>query len=111
VARVTTLDAQIKFLAPVLNQFSVPGATVNSNGATPVSTIVKKYDGHTYLFAQADMTPLGASAGTQTITVPGVSVGQGIQLLLGENRTLTAGSNGTITDRYAGGQLHIYKIG
>jgi hypothetical protein len=97
---VTTVDAQIKSLAPVLNSPTVTSGTSASSG---IRTMVK-WDGHNlYVFAGA--TDAGS---TGQIDIP--CVGDATATVIGENRTLSV-TTGTLRDQFADrNAIHIYRI-
>ena len=89
---VRTNDAEISALAPWLNQPNQPGVKVKSTRGVPVTTMLKKYSGRTYLFAMADGNGslLNSGSTTATISVPG-SV--------------------AVTDTFGPYQVHVYQMG
>jgi hypothetical protein len=99
---VTTLDAQITALAPVLNAPFADGVATASTG---VDLSTKWYNGHFYVFAGSNQVAsqkatfsLPCVGNTATVTV------------LNENRTIKM-SGGTFTDTYADGNAyHLYRI-
>jgi hypothetical protein len=100
-AVVTTVDSQIKALAPVLNAPFADGV-VKGSGGVDVST--KWYNGHFYVLAGAN----NASGGTGTFTLP--CVGGASVTVLNENRTLPI-ANGAFSDKFADGNaVHIYRL-
>jgi hypothetical protein len=100
-AVVTTVDSQIKALAPVLNAPFADGV-VKGSGGVDVST--KWYNGHFYVLAGANT----ASGGTGTFTLP--CVGGASVTVLNENRTLPI-ANGAFSDKFADGNaVHIYRL-
>jgi hypothetical protein len=103
-----SIDAELTSLAPELNTPSSTGVTVSSTNGIPVTTMLKEYNGHTYLFAMADGNSTYQNSGntTATITVPGVD--NGTATVIDESRTVTA-SNNVITDSFTPYQVHIYE--
>ena len=101
-------DAEITSLAPWLNAPNQSGVTVTSTGGIPVTTMLKTYNGHTYLFAQADGTSSNVNSGatTATITVP---VSSGTAAVYDESRSVSD-AGGTITDSFSAYQVHIYEL-
>lgn len=100
-AVVTTVDSQIKTLAPVLNAPFADGVVKGSRG---VDVSAKWYNGHFYLLAGANT----ASGGTATFTLP--CVGGASVTVLNENRTLPI-ANGAFSDRFADGNaVHLYRL-
>ena len=104
-AGVAAVNAQITELAPVLNTQSVAnGVTAaSSNAATPAAVMLKRFDGHTYLFAVA-MRP-GKTAATFSLR----DFGDAEVEVIGENRTLAA-TAGKFQDEFSDYAVHIYKI-
>jgi hypothetical protein len=97
---VTSVDAQIKQLAPVLN---APTVTSGTSNAGPIRTMVKWQGGNFYVFAGAD-----AVASTSNVTIP--CVGNATATVLGENRSVPV-SGGTLTDNFTDpNAVHIYRI-
>jgi hypothetical protein len=62
----------ISALAPWLNSPSLSGVSVTSTGGIPIVTMLKEYNGQTYLFAFADGNSSHPYSGstTATITLP-----------------------------------------
>jgi len=104
---VSIINAQITTLAPVLNTQSVGNGvtTISSNSLIPVDTMLKRYDGHTYLFA-VSMRPGTTIA---SFTLRDFSVSASAQVL-GESRIITV-RNGLFQDSFTDYSVHIYKIG
>jgi hypothetical protein len=96
---VTSVDQQIKSLAPVLNApFVNGGRTVTG----PVEHMVKLSGGNLYVFAA------GRSAGNMNFSMP--CVGNATATVIGESRTIPI-SSGSFTDSFADGNaVHIYRI-
>jgi hypothetical protein len=101
---VAAIDAQVTALAPVLNSPTVPsGVSVSSPGTTPISTMVKQYNGSTYMFAAAMLN----NPGTASFTLPNVT--SGAAQVLGENRQLTVVGGG-FQDAFVGYGVHLYQV-
>lgn len=99
-AAVGELNAQITALAPVLN---APTATSGWSQGPGTRTLVKRWDGHFYLFAGAE-----SRAVTATFSVP--CVGNATVTVLHEDRTIPM-TDGSFTDAFAdGNSVHIYRI-
>jgi hypothetical protein len=100
-AAVGTANAQIKALAPVINGPFASGY-VTTDQATNVSTMVKYYQSHFYIFA----VPHASGSRPTVFTVKsGTSV-----TVLNENRTLPI-TNNTFTDTFADeNTVHIYLV-
>jgi hypothetical protein len=104
VSAVTSINAQITTLAPVLNSPTIAsGIRVSSPETTPISTMVKRYNGSTYVFAVAMLN----NAGAVTFTLPNIQTGS--VKVLGETRQLTV-SGGVFQDAFAGYGVHLYQI-
>lgn len=97
------LNAQIKALAPVLNQptATCPTTVTSSNLEVPIDHMTKIMGKSSYVFA-ASMRE-GSTKGTFT-----VAAGKRVTVV-GENRTLPI-SGGTFTDDFADFEVHIYRI-
>ena len=101
VTMVTSVDAQIKQLAPVLNAPTV--ATGVSNNPA-IRAMVKWQGGNFYVFAASMDT--GATQGT--VNIP--CVGNATATVLGENRSVPM-LNGSFSDAFANGDaVHIYRV-
>jgi hypothetical protein len=96
---VTSVDAQIKSLAPALN-----GPSVDSWSTTgDVETSVKWANGHFYVMA-------GAKTGATSMTFSMPCVGDASAVVDGESRSVAV-SNGSFTDSFADKTtIHIYRI-
>jgi hypothetical protein len=105
-AAVTAINRQINELAPVLNSPTVTNAVkVNSSNAdVPVATLVKRYEGVTYLFT------VGMRNGetSATFTLAGITGEKSLEVI-GENRTLIA-KDGTFTDHFDPWEVHLYRL-
>jgi len=100
-ARITTLNAQITRLAPVLNAPRVDGLTTVSGA---VDTLTKWSNGSLYVFA-GNQT---AASTTARISLP--CVGNATITVLDENRTIPM-SSGVFTDSFANDtSYHLYRI-
>ena len=96
---VTSVNAQIKSLAPVLNS---PFVTSGHSASSSIEHMVKWDGSNFYVFAAA------RSGGNATFSMP--CVGNATATVLGENRTV-AMTNGSFTDSFADGNaVHIYRI-
>lgn len=105
-AAVKDINSQVISLAPVINTQSVGnGVTTSSNDANiPVDTMLKRYNGYTYLFA-VSMRPGSTMA---TFTLRDFPSGASAEVL-GENRSISV-SNGVFQDSFTDYSVHIYKI-
>jgi len=106
VKAVTSLNAQIKMLAPQLNSVSIPGlvSVTSSNPAAPIDYMVKT-DGSA-LFIFAAIARWGTA--TATFSVRGTSDRISAQVLH-ENRSVSIRS-GDFSDYFPANAVHIYKI-
>ena len=104
-AAITTINKQIRELAPVLNSPTLPDRVTISSppDSPPVATMVKEHDGAIYLFA-VDMRNLPAQA---TFKISGLN--GGAAEVLGENRSVTA-SAGKFSDSFKPYEVHLYRI-
>jgi len=103
-AGVTALNAQIRELAPVIN---APGGRLapdvkSSNPGVPVSVMMKRYQGATYLF----IAGMRDGATHVSFTVKGAA---GAAEVIGENRRVTA-KQGRFEDDFGPFGVHIYRI-
>jgi len=100
-----SINAQIKSLAPVLNNQTVEGRVTvsSSNPSVPVDIIVKVYGQQTYIFAVA----MRDTTVTATFTMKGVS--NAMVTVIGESRTRQV-SNGVFSDTFSGYQVHLYSV-
>jgi hypothetical protein len=97
---VTSVDAQIKSLAPVLNSSTVTGSYTKTGD---VETMVKWDGTNFYVFA-------GARLGATTMTFSMPCIGNATATRLGESGTATL-TNGAFTDSFADkNAIHIYRI-
>ena len=100
-ARITSLNAQITRLAPVLNAPRVDGLTTVSGA---VDTLTKWSNGSLYVFA-GNQT---AASTTARFSMP--CVGNATVTVLDENRTIPM-SSGVFTDSFANDtSYHLYRI-
>jgi hypothetical protein len=99
IAAVTSVNAQIKSLAPVLNSpFVNGGRTVTG----PVEHMLKWDGANLYVFA------VGRSSGSMGFSMP--CVGNATATVVSESRTIPV-VNGAFTDTFADGNaVHIYRI-
>jgi len=101
---VTAVNQQIHELAPVLNSPSVEGfAVASSNPEVPVDLVAKRVDGAEYVFAVA----MRDGETEATFTTPEPITGRAI--VLGEDREVPV-VGGRFTDRFAGYEVHLYRI-
>jgi hypothetical protein len=103
---VTALNNEIHSLAAVINSPTLTGAaTVESSAEiVPVRFAVKKHEGATYLFA-ASMFHEETTATFQVADLPAKAVAE----VLGEDRELEV-TDGSFQDKFAGYDVHLYKI-
>jgi Zn ribbon nucleic-acid-binding protein len=105
-ATVTGLNQQITELAPVLNSPTITNTVTVTvpDRAVPVATMVKRFNGQTYLFAVAMRgEPIEA-----TFTLKNGSPAANAEVL-GEKRSLAI-TNGMFTDRFAAWDVHLYRV-
>jgi hypothetical protein len=101
---VASVNARIAALAPVLNSPTITsGVSVVSPETTPISTLVKRYNGSTYVFAVA----MRNNPGTATFTLPDIHTGT--VEVLDENRELSL-SGGVFEDDFTGYGVHLYQV-
>ena len=105
-AAVTSINAEIRALAPVLNSPATADAAKADPAAadTEIATMVKHRAGATYLFAVV----VRGSGGPADIAVQKFPVGSKVEVL-GENRTLTL-RGGKFADSFEPHGVHLYRI-
>jgi hypothetical protein len=105
VQAVTSIDAQIAALAPVLNSSTVTNDVQVSSSASgvPVDLMEKNYGGSKYVFAVA----MANSSTAGTFTVPGNPTAT--VTVLGESRQI-AMTNGQFKDNFSGYGVHLYQF-
>jgi hypothetical protein len=97
---VTSVDAQVKSLAPVLNS---PTVTSGHSASSGIRTMVKWDGANLYVFAGST-----GSGSTASVSIP--CVGDATATVLGENRSVPV-SSGTFSDQFADGNaIHTYRI-
>ena len=97
---VTSVDAQIKSLAPVLNSSTVTGSYTKTGD---VEAMVKWDGSNFYVFA-------GARLGATTMAFSMPCIGNATATRLGESGTVTV-TNGSFTDSFADkNAVHIYRL-
>ena len=103
VAAVARVDQEIRSLAPVLN--SPPGTVqADASGSTgPVATMLKVYEGETYLFAVSE-SPVPSEA---RIRIPGIRDADAV--VLGEDRTVHL-SDGVLEEPFGPYDVHLYRL-
>ncbi|MFW0774827.1 hypothetical protein ACLRGI_16835 [Paenarthrobacter nitroguajacolicus] len=100
VPTLTTVNKQIKDLAPVLNAPFLDGATTATG---PVDLSTKLHNGKVYVFAGANKN----TGGTATFTL---KCGGSTAVVIDENRTIPI-VDGTFTDTFVDGNaVHLYSI-
>jgi hypothetical protein len=114
-ARLISVNAKIKSLAPVLNTQSYYNTTKNVSGATlyeytfnnGTDAMLKTYDNYAYIFAGIG---LNESPGNKTFTLPDGVNGTSVEVV-GEGRNLTVNGSRQFTDNFAAEYSHhVYKI-
>ena len=105
VQAVTSIDAQISSLAPVLNSLTVTSDVQVSSSSTgvPIDMMEKNYGGSKYVFAVGRAN--GSTVGT--FTVPGSPTTT--VTVIGESRQI-AMSNGQFHDSFTAYQVHLYQF-
>jgi hypothetical protein len=103
---VTTINQQIIGLAPVLNSPSVEGlvSVLSDNKVVPIATMGKKHNNTTYIFA-VNMRGEQTSA---TFTAQSLTGTQKVEVI-GEDRALDS-RDGVFKDRFAGWDVHLYRM-
>lgn len=106
VAALTTLNAQIKALAPQLNSASIIGLVdvSSSDPSVPIDYMVKSNGNFIYIFSAVSRP----GTATGTFTINGMS-GNGIVDVVNEHRTLPA-TAGTFSDSFGANGAHVYKV-
>ncbi|MCH7850131.1 MAG: hypothetical protein IH845_00630 [Nanoarchaeota archaeon] len=104
-AGVTSINARITSLAPVLNSPSVNSlaSVVSSDSTVPIKYMVKQYGGDTYLFA-VSMRDIPTQGTFNLIGINNATVE-----VLDEVRSLNV-VNGVLQDSFVGYDTHLYKI-
>lgn len=105
VQAVTSIDAQIASLAPVLNSSTVASdvQVSSSSSGVPLDMMEKNYGGSKYVFAVA----MTNSSTVGTFTVPGSPTAT--VTVLGESRQIAMAS-GQFQDNFSGYQVHLYQF-
>ena len=103
---VTAINKQIHALAPVLNTPTVPDAVevTSSEPDVPISTMVKRYEGATYLFAVG----MRNKATQGTFRLQDVPAQAKVEVI-DEGRELSL-QNGTFSDSFGPYAVHLYRI-
>lgn len=106
VAALTTLNAQIRALAPQLNSPSIDGlvGVSSSNPAAPIEVMVKSSGNSLYIFSAISRS----GTATGTFTISGLS-GNGTVEVVNEHRTLSV-TEGGFVDSFTENGVHIYKV-
>jgi hypothetical protein len=108
-ARVSSINAAVKSLAPVLNSISQSGVSVTSTNSIPVTFMYKQYAGAKYIIAQSDGDSTHTSSGTTTATFTISGVSSGTATVVGEGRTVSI-SAGKIIDSFGPYAHHVYQF-
>jgi hypothetical protein len=109
-AAMAAANASVQRYADVLQTPDASGTTATTTGSVPVTTLTKRANGATYVFAIGDGNP-GAPNGQAvdaTVTVSGA--GDGTVEVLNEGRTLPM-TGGRFADHFGAYEHHIYRIG
>jgi hypothetical protein len=106
VTAVTTLNAQIRALAPELNSATIPNlvTTTSSDPAVPLDTMVKANGTSLYIFSAASRK--GTVTGAYQIE--GMT-GSGVAAVVGENRMIPVQA-GAFSDAFGESGVHIYQV-
>ena len=104
---VSEVNHQILSLAPVLNSPTIPAGAqaASSDTAAPVSIMVKKFGGATYVFAVS----MRDKETTASFKVAGVNDAQAMDLNNEPPRPIQV-KGGAFEDKFKGYEVHIYKI-
>jgi len=107
---VTALNQQITSLAAVVNSHpprdaATAIALTPEDGEARVDAMTKTSNGTLYIFAAVNS---GVPC-TVRIGMPGLKAGQTVEVI-GENRNLTVGADGSFNDDFAEWDVHIYRI-
>ncbi|WP_343319821.1 DUF4082 domain-containing protein [Arthrobacter sp. TMP15] len=98
----TTVNNQIKRLAPVLNSQSY-----EYSFGPGLDTMLKTYDGSAYVFAMVDGS---SSPGNRAFTLPKGLKANSVEVV-DENRSIAVGPDGKFSDNFSSEfSYHIYKI-
>ena len=105
-AALRQINAELRELAPVLDTLPIAnGLTVSSSDPSlPVDTLLKRYQGATYLFAAA-MREGSTRATFQLQRIPPVAQAE----VLGENRSIAV-ANGMFQDDFTSYGVHLYRL-
>lgn len=102
--QVAAVNARIRELAPVLNSSDAPDAVkIEANGPSKIATLVKQYDGSTYVFAAS----LGEGETSARFRLVG-DADTDVEVL-DESKTIRADA-GAWSDRFDGYQVHLYRV-
>jgi hypothetical protein len=99
----TSINAQITELAPVLNSPDLKGfaSVESSNKDVTIDTVSKEYEGSQYIFS------VGVQADSTTATFRVES--EGYVEVLGENRVINL-VDGKFNDEFGPNEVHLYKV-
>lgn len=108
-AAISAVNASVAAYGAVLVTPTITGATATSSGAVPVTLLVKRYGGSTYVFAMGDgnSSNIYGLAVTAQITIPGAT--SGTVQVLSDGRTLTM-TGGSFSDHFNAYEVHVYKF-
>lgn len=109
-AQVTADDALISALAPWLNAPNQSGVTTTATNGIPITTMLKTYGGHTYLFALADGDSSHPTSGSTSVTLNFPAKLSGASAAVFDESRTVAASNGSIHDTFTPYQLHVYEL-
>lgn len=100
---VSAINAQITRLAPVLNSPTIADGASVSTSAGQIDLMTKYYNGTAYIFA------VGMSSANTIAQIYPAGLTDGTVTVVGESRRLAL-TNGTFTDKFAGHDVHIYRV-
>lgn len=105
-AAVTAINSRIAQLAPVLNSPMVKDTVTveSSNASVPIATMVKRFNGATYLFAVA----MRGGRTRATFAVSGIAKNQSAEVL-DESRPVEI-KDGKLSDDFKPWEVHIYRL-
>jgi hypothetical protein len=104
---VTRINAQVAELARVLNRPSASAEVVVTTGENdfPIATMVKEFEGKTYLFT-VGMENKGGKASFKSSALPR----SGMVEVLGESRNIPL-AHGSFADEFKPYEVHLYRVG
>jgi hypothetical protein len=105
-AALRSINAELRDLAPVLDSLPIANGVMvsSSDPLVPVDTLLKRYDGATYLFASA----MRAGSTRATFDLQRFPLAAQAEVL-GEGRAIAV-ANGTFQDDFAPYDVHLYRV-